>query len=188
MSECHLEQKLNIWNTQNYKKTAATAEFDAVANYDRMIPALVALSCQRLGLGDTAARMLVDSLEGIKHRIRTGFGDSQETYRSDQLYTVFGTGQGSGGSPTFWNAVADVMFHCIDNDLDGIKLSNPDQTIVNERNEDAFVDDTSLIIDDVKGEVVDILTHNSQVYERYLYATGGKLALHKCFWFLVAWQ
>ena len=43
------------------------------------------------------------------------------------------------------------MFQYIDNDLDGIKLSNPDQTIINERNEDAFVDDTSLITDEEKG-------------------------------------
>ena len=39
-----------------------------------------------------------------------------------------------------------------------------------------------------KRDPVDALHHNSQVHERYLYATGGMLALTKCFWTLVEWD
>ena len=150
------------------KKTAATAEFDAVANYDRMIPELVALACQRLGLGDAAEKMLLETLDGAKHRIRTGFGDSKETYSSDETSTVFGTGQGSGGSPNFWHAVSDVMFECIDKELKGLLLTNPSETITSERNEDAFVDYTAMVADEREGDVVETLTHNSQENEKYL--------------------
>ena len=153
-----------------------------------MIPALVALTFQRLGLGDAAARMRFDYLYGIKHRIRKGFCDSEGTYISDDIHKLFGTGQGSGGSPPLWHALSDVMFNCIDNYLEGIKLKNPNRTIENERNEDEFLDDTSLIADARNGDVVDTLTHNSQVHGRYLYATGGKLSMHKRFWCLVAFQ
>ena len=33
------------------KTNRAVAEFDALANYNRMIPALVAMVCHRLGMG-----------------------------------------------------------------------------------------------------------------------------------------
>ena len=142
----------------------------------------------KIGLGDAAAKMLLETLDGAKHRIRTGFGDSKETYSSDETSTVFGTGQGRGGSPNFWHAVSDVMFECIDKELTGLLLTNPSEKITSERNEDAFVDDTAMVADEREGDVVETLTHNSQVHERYLYATGGQLALHKCFWCLVSWQ
>ena len=38
-------------------KDVAYADFDAVANYDRMIPELVALACKRLGLGDAPGKL-----------------------------------------------------------------------------------------------------------------------------------
>ena len=98
---------------------------------------------------------------------------------SNELHTVFGTGQGSGGSPRFWLAVADVMFQCLEEDLAGFKLQNPEGTILHKRNEDAFVDDTSLLVDESQGNVVDTLQASSQIHERYLHSNGGKLALEK---------
>ena len=115
------------------KDTAAMAEFDAIANYDRMIPVLVAMACRRLGLGKAAGNMLLDTLKNTKHRISTGFGDSEETHSSTKDHKVFGTGQGSGGSPHFWLAVSEVMFKCIDRDMKGIELTNPDGTLTSDR-------------------------------------------------------
>ena len=43
-----------------------------------MIPELVALACQRLGVGETTLRMLLDTLETTEHRILTVHGDSNE--------------------------------------------------------------------------------------------------------------
>ena len=99
---------------------------------------------------------------------------------SNELHKVFGTGQGSGGSLTFWLAVADVMFQCLKEDLVCFKIQNPTGTIVHKRNEDAFVDDTSLLVDERQGNMVDTLQASSKIHERYLHATGGKLALEKC--------
>ena len=43
------------------------AEFDAMANYDRMIPALVALACRRLGMNIKACSMMLDAMENMQH-------------------------------------------------------------------------------------------------------------------------
>lgn len=170
------------------QKNAAFAEFDATANYNRMIPALVALACRRLGMKGNTTDMFLDAMENISHKVRTAFGESEETYQTDNAFKVFGTGQGSGGSPAFWLAISNVMLGCIDRDYSGIRLTNPQQTVIVDRNEDVFVDNASMAVDNREGCVVASLHDHAQCHERYLYATGGQLALHKCFWVLVAWE
>ena len=56
------------------KREGAVAKFDAMVNYDRMIPALVALACRRLGMNVKACSMMLDAMENMKHRIRTAHG------------------------------------------------------------------------------------------------------------------
>ena len=73
-----------------------------------MIPALVVLACKRLGLGDAPGKMILDALENTVHRFQTAHGDSVK-YRADLLKQLFGTGQGSGGSPHFWSATYEVI-------------------------------------------------------------------------------
>ena len=91
------------------------------------------------------------------------------------LYKVFGTGQGSGGFPSFWLAVYDVMFKCIDKDLKGVTFVNPAWLITSARVEDAFVDNTLITVDDKSGRPVEVLKKTSQIHEKYLYATGRNL-------------
>ena len=45
------------------RKDRAHAELDAVVNYNHMIPQLVVLVCNIIGLGDTPGRMLLDALK-----------------------------------------------------------------------------------------------------------------------------
>ena len=53
------------------RQEAASAEFDAVACFDRIIPALVVIATRRLGLGHQAGELLFDSLTGLQHQVRT---------------------------------------------------------------------------------------------------------------------
>ena len=46
-----------------------------------------------------------------------------------------------------------------------------------------YVDDTSIITNTPnRGETTRLLEKNAQIHERLLFSTGGRLALHKCFW------
>ena len=168
------------------RENTATSEFDASANYDRILPALVVIACQRLGLGEKVADLLYDSLINLKHQVRTNYGLSHE-YGPTTDQPLFGTGQGSGGSPTFWVTIADALFNAIDSYGPGLILRSPNGNKTSARNEDGFVDDTALGVDVRDDDLLKRLTTNAQRHERMLYSSGGKLALNKCTWLLINW-
>ena len=53
------------------RENATTSEFDAAANYDRILPAITIIACQRLGLAEKAADLVYDSLKDLCHKVRT---------------------------------------------------------------------------------------------------------------------
>ena len=124
---------------------AASAEFDAVACFDRIIPALVVIACRRLGLGRQAGELFLDSLKGMQHQLKTAHGIYQ-AYTPTRDHKHFGTGQGSGGSPTAWNFIDEFLLNTIDEQGMGLNLINPTATVRHQRNEDVFVDDANLVV------------------------------------------
>ena len=140
-----------------------------------------------LGLSDAPGKMLLDALENMVHRHHTSHGFSTMAYKTNLSKNLFGTGQGSGGSPHFWTAISDVILSSIDSSLPGFTCNNPQRMLVSTQNEEAFVDESGLVVDDAGGNVVEKLQVHSQIHEKYLHVTGGKLALQKCFWILVEW-
>ena len=174
--------KYSLMIYSELQKDGAYAEFDAVTNYDCMIPTLVVLMYNRLGLGNTPGRMLLDALEKMIHCVRASHGDSNAIYRDELLHGIFGTGQqGSGVSSHFWIAVSEVI---LTKELDSFTCNNPTRMLVSTRNKFPFVDNSGLVVDDIGGDVVGKLKEKSQLHEKYLHVTGGKLAQPKCFWTL----
>ena len=55
---------------------------------------------------------------------------------------------------------------------------------------DMFVDDcdlwTALLEDESENALVEAFTTAAQAWERLLFASGGLLALHKCYWWLIS--
>ena len=139
-----------------------------LANYDWMVPVLVAMACCRMGMGKKICNMMLDTMENMEHRFQTAHGILVATYWTSKLYKVFGTGQGSGGFPSFWLAVYDVMFKCIDKDLKGVTFVNPAWLITSARVEDAFVDNMSIKVDNKSGCLVEVLKKNRR-YMRSIY-------------------
>ena len=84
---------------------------------------------------------------------------------------MFGTGQGSGGSPHFWSAISEVILSFVDSELQGFSCSNPQITLTCDYNDDAFVDDSSLAVDGRGGDVVEKLRYHSQFHKRFLHVT-----------------
>ena len=103
------------------KENVATSKFDAAANYDRILPAIAVIACQRLGLAPKVADLLFNSLNKLQHKVKTLYGLFTE-YGTGKDYPLFGSGQGSGGSPTFWAVIADVLFNTMDSHGAGMDL------------------------------------------------------------------
>ena len=78
------------------REDAATSEFDAAANYDRILPAIAVIACQQLGLAVKVGDLLYSSLEKLTHRVRTLYGTST-AYGTTADCPLFVSGQGSGG-------------------------------------------------------------------------------------------
>jgi len=72
---------------------------------------------------------------------------------------------------------------------------SPDGTHKSERNQDAFVDDTTGGINKTKGiepstpaELPQRLNKLAQHWEKLLFASGGRLELKKCFNYIICWK
>ena len=71
----------------------------------------------------------------------------------------------------------------------GYKISGPRGEPTSMRTEDKFIDNASLMTNNTgDNDVVNQLQKNSQLHERLLYCTGGRLAMHKCFWTLLRYH
>ena len=168
------------------KEPVAGSELDATGCFDRMIPDLVQVTCERLGTPEEPCNMLMEILYEMVHKVRTKYGDSAKTYYSTIDRILYGTGQGSGGSPFFWNSTAEVILNGMEKRSKGCRYQSATGETRSERIEDIFVDDASLMATgDTELTEQERLQNNTQRHERYLHCTGGSLAAHKCFWVVV---
>ena len=82
---------------------------DASGCYDHIIVALVTLAALHLGMPRAACQMQVMALALMQYFIKTMHGISEAYYQSSRSYCLFGTGQGSGGSPSIWLSIVVVL-------------------------------------------------------------------------------
>ena len=71
-------------------KTAAMLTNDATTCFDRMVPGVSSLIARKFGVSSSIMECRNAMLAALEHNIRTGCGDSHETYQEkngdDQLY------------------------------------------------------------------------------------------------------
>lgn len=100
--------------------------------------------------------------------------------------------QGKTSSPPSW-AIYTITL------LKALKHFNPGATIVDvtggndvSRVANMFVDDcdmwTAISEQAAEEEPIKTLTRAAQAWERLLFASGGLLALQKCYWWMIAWE
>jgi hypothetical protein len=167
---------------------------DASACYDRILVPLGMTAARRCGMPDNAIRVHANTLEGMKYKVKTAFGISEEYYTSKPKEPLFGTGQGSGASPAVWLTLVVVLMNTLDRiTLERIKFRSPDSLDHHQRLTDAFVDDTSLAITDTyksmtPNEMIQRIEKIAQNWERILFLSGGSLNLKKCSWSMLHWE
>eukprot|EP00957_Ditylum_brightwellii_P085559 6507818-Ditylum_brightwellii.AAC.2 len=87
---------------QLFRLNRALLNNDAVACYVRMIPAVLSLHLQSLGLPESAAICSVKINKQMKHYAQTNAGESSEFYQHTRGYMKDGKGQGKTSSPPNW--------------------------------------------------------------------------------------
>jgi hypothetical protein len=126
----------------------------------------------------------------MRYFVKTAHGISEAFYRSLKNFLLFGTGQGSGASPSVWVTLV-VCLCCALLALVPVAMAfaNPWQDLFDEQNADAFVDDSANGVGDAHQDTpMSVLEIVGQTLKRILYSSGGARQLPKCFWYLVYWD
>jgi hypothetical protein len=167
---------------------------DASACYDRILVHLGMMAARRCGMPNNAIQVHADTLEGMKYKVKTAFGTSEQSYTSEPGQPLFGTGQGSGASPAVWLTLVVVLMNTLDRiTRERIMFRSPDAPDHHTRLIDAFVDDTSLAITDTMSPMTpNMMTATmesiAQNWEKILFYSGGALNLKKCSWSMLQWE
>ena len=175
------------------KHNHARFDNDASACYDRIIVALGMLAARRCGMPDEAVQTHADCLRLMKYAVKTVHGISEHNYKGTPFEPLFGTGQGSGASPSVWLSLVVILMNTLDRMIpERMEFRSPDSQMRHSRLIDAFVDDTSLGYTDAGFMTLDTminkLTKMAQTWEKLLFYSGGALNLSKCSWHVMYWD
>jgi hypothetical protein len=117
---------------------------DATGCFDHIIVSLAMIAALQLGMPRPAARLHSSVLLNMKYYVKMAHGISNEYYKGTRDYLLYGTGQGSGASPSVWRSLMVVRLTTFTIlALLSMSFADPWGNIFEERNADSFVDDTS---------------------------------------------
>lgn len=199
--------------TMNYEYAALTRtplitiDNDAKACYDRIVCNLAMVVSRYFGMTERGCSFHSKTLQQMKFRIRTAAGDSQAYYRHSEETPIHGTGQGSCASPSIWLMLSSLLMECHTDRANGMTQHDIwPQAKSHFVSLEGFVDDVSINFINFKhfslcspflpiDQLVSLLTQLIQLAKQYirlwqtlLEASGGKLELAKCFWYLLWWR
>jgi hypothetical protein len=169
----------------------ATMDNYAKSCYDRIICNMAMIVLQYFGMPKAAAAMHGETL-----RIRTALGDSKSYYNHSKTTPIHGTGQGSFASPAIWLLLSSLLMDCLSQTGHGMTLSDVLGTRTLRQLIEGFVDDTSLFINLLRPvldcndihSVTTRLQYDMVAWIELLEASGGKLELTKCFYYILTWK
>ena len=159
---------------------------DAKACYDRICHSIASLALQRVGLPIGPILSMLQSLQNMKHHVRTGYGLSTASYGKSLINgkPVQGSGQGNGASPCIWVMISTPLLNLMRKENFGSHFIAP---LTKEKISFvgcSFVDDTDLVYTafDSETPLEDITPHMQRAIDTWeggLRATGGALVPEK---------
>jgi hypothetical protein len=181
-----IEEMVNEITRLSRKPVIKNAE-NATACYDRIIPGVGNIASRAHGLHRTIALVQGTTLAKVKYHLKTQLGVTDNFYHHCTISPIYGTGQGSGNSPTVWLVVNSILFRCYSEKAHGARFESPDGTITIDLFRIGFVDDTCSYVNDFLSDMppspetlIKMLTHDSQLWCDLLWSSGGSLELPKC--------
>ena len=188
----HALNRRLIFDTQLTKRIPySLAMSDLKSCYDRVVHSAVSLAFQRLGIPITVIVSMFDSIQRMVHRVRTAFGDSDDTYGGDCIDDGYilppqGFNQGSGVGPPGWSILSSVILAALRDAGYGITFINAITHEAYKLAALAFVDDSDLIQSGDTVELAyDLMVKSMKFWEDMIQETGGCLAPDKSKWYLI---
>ena len=94
-----LNKRLTFDIMRQQKKKGGVCSCDLKSCYDRIVHTFTARATRRAGAAESAKVSMFNTIQRLKHQVRTAFGDSEETFGGEMwryLEPRMGVGQGNG--------------------------------------------------------------------------------------------
>ena len=155
--------------------------------FDRILPLLANISSRKYGAHPKITLVHATTLQEARYKQKTALGISADGYSHCTAFPIYGTGQGSGNSPTIWVFISSSLCDAFESNASGALFETPDRTLSLRLFIISFVDDASLKVnrfsDTIQPTVADLAKtaeHDCQLWNDLLWSSGGALELPKC--------
>ena len=173
-------------------KSGINFDLDATSCYDRILMNVASISSRRMGMHSSIILVNANTLEQARYHLKTNLGVSEGHYSHCSAYPIFGTGQGSGNSPTIWCFVCSALFDAFESQAQGATFTSYDGTIKCKIYMIGFVDDCTQRVncfdqDDQPSTelLIQMMTREAQLWNEILWASGGAIEQSKCSFHLI---
>jgi hypothetical protein len=179
----HATNKALLFDIQRQRKENSTLMIlDAEACYDRIPLHIAALCLRRQGLPLSAIKYMFSPIYGMKHNIRTSFGESSQSYRSPD-HRLHGILQGNGAGPCIWVMVSTPLLDHLRATGHGIQVQRLGYRTSLLVPAFAFVDDVDVVEKSLRiPRPLNRSQSSLTTWSTDLNAIGGNLKWAKCFW------
>jgi len=185
----HVLNRKLVFDYCAYKKQAySLCPCDLKGCYDRIVHLAASLALQRIGISQAKITSMFGTIQQVIHKIRTVFGDSQDSYggTSDNfLLPPQGVGQGNGGGPSIWAILSSTIFFVLREKGFGVNFCSALTNKLFGLCRFAYADDCDLIqAGDNPIQVSADMQSALSTWEGIVQATGGSLAPDKSWLYL----
>ena len=104
------------------KKPGVFFASDLMQYFDRMAHPVCSLVSQRLGVHPSVVQCMLLAIQRMEHRVRTGYGDANETYDNYRDRPLQGGGQGNGASLPLWLAISCILLAMLEDAVIGVQI------------------------------------------------------------------
>ena len=104
-------------------------DYDVTACCDRIILPMASLISRVHGQHCSIVLINPTTLKSARYLLKTQLGISSISYSHSKLFPIYGSGQGSGNSPSLWCAIISVLFDIYETQACGVSFYSPDKTV-----------------------------------------------------------
>ena len=143
-----LNKRLTFDILRQQKKGGGICSCDLKSCYDIIIHSFAVLAMRRAGVAESATVCMFETIQKLKHQVRTAFGDSEDFFGGEEwreLEALMGVGQGNGAGPAIWAIISSIFFDTLRKKGFGAILEAPFSKVDVTLAGFGFVDDTDLM-------------------------------------------
>jgi hypothetical protein len=177
------------------RRTLINFDNDASSCYDRIVVSLASIINRKYGMHRKVVAVHAATLQNAQFHLKTASGISTTHYSPSTRFPIYGTGQGSGNSPSIWLFISSTLFDIHNRLAHGARFVSPDGQHKVELSMVGFVDDSTGTCNDFRPqdevpvqELLSRMEQDAQLWNNLLYCTGGKLELPKCSFHVLTFQ